>query len=439
MRPTVRRCGSARRPRARGRRTRPDRAGAAWRRCSRRSARPKVRCPAQITCASTSPPTRSRAGASISVLARAVRHAVFSDGGLPVAPRRAPRELCSRKIPSLKLSSWRWTSAMARASVVDGELDGLAPKPVFAGPDWPDKLAGTLGVILTHVPTSRLSQPGPQRRGQRREAVGDGTFPTDCREVAMQLGVSGRPAGQSVAFSGARGTMRFHDMTVNYLQWPCRQLARSAALRRWLTSARFAFTGGQLKTLKASSRYGDDHGSWCASRDDGGRYRITGPLQDPRHHRHQTDAQCARGRVRSGRISGKADAQLHFKLPLSTTSSSTWSLRRQGDALRCSSPRSRSTACLRWQFHTGPSPCRRASAGRGKFDGFAGDPRRQPLFHQPEPNPAPAIASASRSTNGRARDLAGMPAAPAQRPQSRPNDLYRSAERDARRATLCSI
>src|ERR1700733_3180792 len=111
--------------------------------------------------------------------------------------------------------------------------------------------------------------------------------------------------------------MRFHDMTVNYLNGmpPARKVGGTAtpADRR----PDFCFTAGQLKTLKGS-------GGAVTITDLGAPVEtmvvdigVAGPLQDaldiidtkPMRYAHEAGFDPAR-------ISGKADAQLHFKLPL---------------------------------------------------------------------------------------------------------------------------
>jgi hypothetical protein len=243
--------------------------------------------------------------------------AFFPDGGLPVAQGELHADYAPEK-SELKLEQLALDLGDGTRLVVDGELAGLTPKLVSAGPDWPDKLAGALGITLTHVPTSRFSNLWPQgvAKGGKRWAtanLSDGLLD----EVAVQLGVSVDPAGQSVAFSDARGTMRFHDMTVNYLNGmpPARKVSGTATLADRRLD--FAFTGGQLKTLRAS-------GGTVTITDLGAPVEtmvvdigIAGPLQDaldiidtkPMRYAHEAGFDPAR-------ISGKADAELHFKLPL---------------------------------------------------------------------------------------------------------------------------
>jgi hypothetical protein len=238
-------------------------------------------------------------------------------GGLPVASG----ELHASYAPEtseLRLEQLALDLGGGTRLVVDGQLGGLAPQLVSTGTAWPDKLSGALGITLTNVPTARLGALWPLgvAKGGRRWAtanLADGVLD----EVAVQLGVAIDPEAQSAAFSNARGTMRFHDMTVTYLDTlpPAKKVAGTAALADRRLD--FVFTGGQLNTLKAT-------GGTVTVTDLGAPVEtmtidlpISGPLQDalevldtkPYHYAHEIGLDPAR-------IGGKAEAQLHFKLPL---------------------------------------------------------------------------------------------------------------------------
>jgi len=238
-------------------------------------------------------------------------------GGLPVESG----ELHADYVPEtseLRLEQLALNLGGGTRLVVDGQLGGLGPLLASAGSAWPDKLGGALGVTLTNVPTARLDALWPQgvAKGGRRWAtanLADGMLD----EVTVQLGVSVDPTAQSAAFSNPRGTMRFHDMTVTYLDSlpPAKKVSGTASLvDRQLD---FTFTGGQLKTLKAT-------GGTVTVTDLGAPVEtmtidipLSGPLQDalevldtkPFHYAHEIGLDPAR-------IGGKAEAQLHFKLPL---------------------------------------------------------------------------------------------------------------------------
>ncbi|HUI35586.1 MAG TPA: DUF3971 domain-containing protein [Stellaceae bacterium] len=238
-------------------------------------------------------------------------------GGLPVVSG----ELHADYVPEnseLRLEQLALDLGGGTRLVVDGQLGGLAPKLVSAGTAWPNKLGGSLGITLTNVPTTRLDALWPQgvAKGGRRWAtanLADGVLD----EVAVRLAVAVDPEAPSLAFSNPRGTMRFHDMTVTYLDTlpPARKVAGTAALADRRLD--FTFTGGQLKTLKAT-------GGTVTVTDLGAPVEtmtidlpISGPLRDalavldskPYRYAHEIGIDPAH-------IGGKAEALLHFKLPL---------------------------------------------------------------------------------------------------------------------------
>jgi hypothetical protein len=202
--------------------------------------------------------------------------------------------------------------------VVRGGFHGLAPELVSAGAVWPQRLDGALDVTLSHVPAGRVPSLWPQgvSPGGRRWVAANLTEGM-LDEMSVQLGVSVDPAAQSVAFSGAHGTMRYRDLTVDYLDGlpPAKKVSGTATLNDRRLD--FTVTGGSLKGLKAT-------GGAVSITDIGAPVEtltvdvpVSGPLQEaldaidakPLHYAHDAGIDPAR-------VGGKVDAQLHFKLPL---------------------------------------------------------------------------------------------------------------------------
>jgi hypothetical protein len=202
--------------------------------------------------------------------------------------------------------------------VVDGKLDGVQPRLVGNGVPLSARLSGTLGVTLTHVPASRLNAlwPAGVSPGGRKWVaanVPEGLLD----EMAVRLAVKVDPIAQTTDFSDARGTMRYHDLTVDYFNGlpPAKKVSGTASLgdrRLDLT-----VTGGVLKSLKAT-------GGTVSITDIGAPVEtlivdvgLTGGLQDalevidskPLRYAHDAGIDPAQ-------IAGKLDTQLHFKLPL---------------------------------------------------------------------------------------------------------------------------
>jgi hypothetical protein len=202
--------------------------------------------------------------------------------------------------------------------IVDGKLDGLQPQLVSTGAALPASLPGTLGVSLTHVPVSRVSALWPRgvSPGGRKWVaanVSDGVLD----EMAVQLAVTVDPKSLAADFSGAHGTMRYHDLTVDYFNGlpPVKKVNGTAALNdRQLD---FTLAGGVLKSLKAT-------GGTLTITDIGAPVEtltvdvgLSGGLQDaleaidskPLRYAHDAGIDPAR-------VGGKVETQLHFKLPL---------------------------------------------------------------------------------------------------------------------------
>lgn len=206
---------------------------------------------------------------------------------------------------------------------VAGRLDGvapqlIAPQLIAAVAPVPKSLAGTLDITLANVPTARLNALWPQgvAKGGRRWATAN-LSEGMLDDVSLQLAVNIDPATLATEFSGAHGTMRFHDLTINYFNGlaPAHKVSGTASLAD--RKLDFAMAGGELKALKAT-------GGSIVITDLGAPVEtmtvdvaFAGPLQDaldiidakPLHYAHEAGLDPAR-------VGGKVDMQLHFKLPL---------------------------------------------------------------------------------------------------------------------------
>jgi hypothetical protein len=201
----------------------------------------------------------------------------------------------------------------------EGRLDGLAPQLVSTSAAWSQKLNGALDIDLSHVPAARIPSLWPQgvSPGGRRWVaanITDGMLD----EMGVQVGVAIDPSTpQPVTFGAPRGTMRFHDLTVNYLDGlpPAKKVSGTATL----DDRRLDFTvgGGVVKGIKAT-------GGTLSITDIGAPVETltvdvtaSGPVQDaleaidakPLRYAHEAG-------IDPSHVTGKVDAQLHFKLPL---------------------------------------------------------------------------------------------------------------------------
>ena len=201
---------------------------------------------------------------------------------------------------------------------VAGKLGGLTPQLVNAGAALPTKLSGALGVTLSHIPTGRLTALWPRgvSPGGRKWVtanLSDGVLD----EMAVQLAVTVDPVTMTADFSDAHGSMRYHDLTVDYFTGlpPAKKVSGTATLSDRRLD--FAITGGALKSLKAT-------GGMMSIANIGAPVEtltvdmgVAGALQDALE---TLDAKPLRYAHDAGvdptRAGGKLDTQLHFQLPL---------------------------------------------------------------------------------------------------------------------------
>jgi hypothetical protein len=201
---------------------------------------------------------------------------------------------------------------------LNGKLNGLPPDLISTGAPLPTTLAGALELTVSHAPATRLDALWPRgvSPGGRKWVaanLSDGVLD----EMTVQLAVTVDPAALSAHFSDLRGSMRYHDLTVDYFNGlpPVKKVAGTATLNDRRLD--FAVTGGVVKSLKAT-------GGTLSITDIGAPVEtltvdvgIAGALQDaleaidakPLHYAQDAG-------IDPTRTGGKVDAQLHFRLPL---------------------------------------------------------------------------------------------------------------------------
>ncbi len=203
---------------------------------------------------------------------------------------------------------------------LDGTLGGVTPA-LLAAPENarpPGHVAGKFAATLTHVPVGRLANLWPKAfsPGGRRWTlanIADGVLD----EAAMHLALDLDPVAHSANVLSAHGELRFHDLTITYLDGlpPVRKVAGTGAFAG--DHLDFTPTGGTLRGLTVT----------------GGSLRLTelgtptewltvdlalaGPLQDvlgvidakPLHYAKAIGLDPAH-------VGGRTETQLHFKLPM---------------------------------------------------------------------------------------------------------------------------
>lgn len=204
--------------------------------------------------------------------------------------------------------------------VADGAIAGVTPELIAAPHDAAagSRLRTTLQAALKHLPMERLRQlwPTTMAVGGRRWVltnVHDGIVD----EAAVKVALDVDPAGHTAQLLDARGTLRYRDLTVNYFNGL--PLAHKVGGTAVFSGKRldFAPSSGQVKGLRVT-------GGTLQITDLGERQEwltvdlaLSGPLQDalevldakPLHYAHAVGLDPAH-------VSGKTDAQLHFKFPL---------------------------------------------------------------------------------------------------------------------------
>jgi Protein of unknown function/AsmA-like C-terminal region len=242
---------------------------------------------------------------------------LLASGGLPVASGELHADY-DPDTAELRLEKLALDLHGGTGLVIDGTLGGIKPELIAAGAGLPPGLAGTLGVTLTHVPASRLDALWPRgvSPGGRKWVaanLSDGVLD----ELAVRLGVKIDPDTLAPDFSAPRGTMKFHDLTVDYFNGlpPVKKIGGTAALN----DRRLDFTvgGGVLKSLKVT-------GGTISIVDIGAPVEtltidvaFNGALQDALDVIDSKPLRYAReAGIDPARAGGKVDTQLHFKLPL---------------------------------------------------------------------------------------------------------------------------
>lgn len=241
---------------------------------------------------------------------------LLASGRLPVAQG----ELHANYAPDtaeLRLEQLRLDLHGGTVLTIDGRLAGLQPQLISTGAPQA-KLTGGLGVTLTHVPTGRLAALWPRGVSPGgRKWVAANISEGMLDEMAVQLGVTIDPTTLVPDFGGAHGTLRYHDLSVDYFNGlpPVTKVSGTATLNDRRLD--FSFAGGVVKSLKTT-------GGAISITDIGAPVEtltidvdLNGGLQDALE---TIDAKPLRYAHEAGfdptRVGGKLDAQLHFKLPL---------------------------------------------------------------------------------------------------------------------------
>ncbi len=204
--------------------------------------------------------------------------------------------------------------------VLDGTLSGVSPELIAASTDArpPGHVAGKLAAALKHVPVARLGELWPPAftpNGRRwvLDNIHDGVLDKATLDLALDLD----PVAHAANVLNAQGSLRYHDLTINYfngLPW-VRQVGGTAGFTG--KHLDITPTSGMLKGMKITggllqlSELGE-RTEWLSID-----LALTGPLQDALEVIDSKPLRYARAiGVDPAHVSGRAETQLHFRLPL---------------------------------------------------------------------------------------------------------------------------
>ena len=228
------------------------------------------------------------------------------------------RAVYAPEIGELRLAKLDLDLGGGSALTVSGTIDGVTPAMIAGTEPPPSSIPGKLRIVLADVPVAKFESlwPPALSRGGRAWVlanVHDGVLD----EAAVQLDLAVDPAARSAEVVSAHGSMRYRDATISYFQGltPARKVSGTATL----VDKRLVFTpsGGSVKSVQATggSLQITDLGApveWLTVD-----LSLAGPLQDfletidakPLRYSHDIGVDPAQ-------IAGRAEANLHFKLPL---------------------------------------------------------------------------------------------------------------------------
>jgi len=201
---------------------------------------------------------------------------------------------------------------------VNGSIDAVGPGPIARTDAALSRIPGRFGVVLRNVPVAKLATlwPPALSRGGRRWVlanVQDGVL--DQASVELDLLVD--PAARSADIVSARGSMRYHDLTINYFGGltPVRKVSGTATLsdRR----LEFTPTGGTVRSVQVTGGSLDISNLGAPVEWQTIDLTLAGPIRDvlevidvkPLRYAHNIGVDPAR-------VAGRTEFNLHFRFPL---------------------------------------------------------------------------------------------------------------------------
>jgi hypothetical protein len=201
---------------------------------------------------------------------------------------------------------------------VKGSLDAVTPGMIAGTDPAPPHIPGKLDIVLTDVPVAKFEAlwPPTLSRGGRRWVltnVLDGAL--DQASVQFDLRVD--PAARSAEVISAHGSMRYHDLTINYFNGltPVRKVGGTATLAD--KRLEFRPTGGTIRSVQVTGGVLDitnlgEPVEWQTID-----LTLAGPIREvlevidvkPLRYAHDIG-------IDPTRVGGRTEFSLHFRFPL---------------------------------------------------------------------------------------------------------------------------
>jgi AsmA-like C-terminal region/Protein of unknown function len=202
--------------------------------------------------------------------------------------------------------------------VVEGSLGAVTPG-VIAGTDpVPASFPGKLGIVLTDVPIAKFGNLWPPNlsRGGRRWVLAN-VHGGVLDQASVQFDIEVDLAARSAEILSARGSMRYHDLTISYFNGltPVRKVSGTATL----VDKRLEFTpnGGTVKSVQVMGGSLDITNLGAPVEWQTIDLTLAGPIRDvlevidvkPLRYAHDIGLDPAR-------VAGRTVFDLHFRFPL---------------------------------------------------------------------------------------------------------------------------
>jgi hypothetical protein len=204
---------------------------------------------------------------------------------------------------------------------VKGSLESVTPGLIAGTDPAPSRIPGKLGMVLADVPVAKFATlwpPGLSHGGRRwvLANVHDGVLD----QATVQLDLAVDPAGRSADIVSAHGSMRYHDLTINYFSGltPVRKVSGTATLE----DKRLEFTParGTVKSVQITGGSIDINNLGAPVEWQTIGLTLAGPLREvlevidvkPLRYAHAIGVDPAH-------VAGRTEFNLHLRFPLLRT------------------------------------------------------------------------------------------------------------------------